>query len=139
MKVAFTLKNATLEETYVDPTNSTPIKVLIANQHTFKIENFTIYDEAVLNATASAGSGVGTASSITSTFGSSAVVLGTVLNLDMSGSMIKALQFILLFDKLRLINVKLDNLLGTFMTAIYEAFKVNLINVDDYEETAKYS
>jgi hypothetical protein len=53
--------------------------------------------------------------------------------------MIKALQFILLFDKLRLINVHLDNLLGTFMKAIYEAFKVNLIDVDDYERTAKYS
>lgn len=139
MKITFTLKNSTLTETYRSETDSDMLKGLIQNQHTFEIQNFTLISEKILNTTASAGNTFGAASSITSQIGTGGILLGTIVNVGVSGTIIKALQFILLFDKLRFINVKLDNLLGIFMDAIYKAFNVNLIDVDDYELTAKYS
>ena len=51
--------------------------------------------------------------------------------------MMKAIQFILLFDKLRLLNVQYENLLGEFMDSIYSAFKARIINIDDYESNAR--
>jgi hypothetical protein len=82
---------------------------------------------------------IGVTARLSTTVGTGAVIIGTLVNVDISGSMMKAIQFILLFDKLRLINVYYDNLLGVFMESIVEAFKARLINIDDFEDSAKVS
>lgn len=52
--------------------------------------------------------------------------------------MVKAIQIIVLFDKLRLVNVNFeDGLLGYFLKKVFSAFDSNLIHVDDYTTTAK--
>lgn len=141
MTLTFSIKNATLEEIYKSEEESFPTKILIQSHHSFNIKNLTSYDQSLLETTSSIGSQVGTVSSWTSQIGALTVILGTLFNfkLQASGAIIKALQFILLFDKLRFIHVKLDNILGVFMNSIYEAFKVNIIDIDDYERTAKYN
>jgi hypothetical protein len=42
-------------------------------------------------------------------------ILIVLFNLDVSGTIFKVLQVINLFDKLRLINIPLNGLLGTFL------------------------
>lgn len=66
MNITFSLKNATLTETFRSETNSDLLKGLIQSSHTFKIKNFTWLSESVLNATTSTGNSVGAASSVTS-------------------------------------------------------------------------
>jgi hypothetical protein len=130
MELQISLVNSVLEKNIVSPTQEIPIKILKFKEpqklDKFQIRNESPYSEAITQAVSGAA-----------TVGNSAIVLGTIFNVDISGTMMKAIQFILLFDKLRLLNVQYENLLGEFMDSIYSAFKARIINIDDYESNAR--
>lgn len=59
------------------------------------------------------------------------------MNFDISGTIFKVIQIITLFEKLRLMNIRLNGLLGKFLDSIAEMFNTNLIEKDDYHIIAK--
>ena len=144
MQITFSLSNSTIEETFRSNDDSVATKLLISEDQqpvSFKITNIN-YDllktkEPNEELAESSGEAVGRTGSALASLSTVAVVLGSVIGADMSGSMLKAIQFILLFDKLRLINVELGSILGGFMEMVYEAFKSNLVEKDDFEQVAK--
>ena len=154
IQLSFRLKNSTIEEEYVDQLKSKPIKTLqwsdmtyvfnIFNQETESSTQDTPNDESQNNTneitsvektTETSGEAVGQTGRVVVTLSTASVLLGSKLSADVSGSMLKGIQFILVFDKLRLIKVNLDGLLGRFMKAVYEAFQFNFIEKDDFHET----
>jgi hypothetical protein len=64
-------------------------------------------------------------------------IIVVLMNFDISGTIFKVIQIINLFDKLRLMNIRLNGLLGKFLDSIAEMFNTNLIQKDDYHLTAK--
>jgi hypothetical protein len=58
-------------------------------------------------------------------------------NFDVSGTIFKVLQIINLFDKLRLLNIRMDGLIGKFLESLSRLFENSLIEKDDYHIVAK--
>lgn len=140
MKLQVSLIDATLEKTIISTTQSIAVKILKFKSKEdldiFPIENLFPYSVSLSNAISTTGKSLGIISKIANFIGIGSILFGAAANLDISTNMIKAIQFILLFDKLRLINVQYENLLGDFMNAIYKDFQTKLIQTDDYEETS---
>lgn len=137
MQLTITLKNATLKEDYYTPTSSTPVKVLLPNSFTIPVANITNFSPEVIASVETTGKAVGQAQSVAEKSGATLAIIGIMLNIRFSGPLVKAIQIIVLFDKLRLINVKFDGLIGYFLEKVFKAFDSNIVSKDDYVLTAK--
>jgi hypothetical protein len=137
MELTVSLLNATLEETFYSATSSTISKILRPNTVTIPIANATTFSPELVEAVGATGQVIGQAQGLTEKGGASIALIAILLNVRFSGPLVKAIQIIVLFDKLRLINVRFDGLLGYFLEKIFQAFDSNIISKDDYVQTAK--
>jgi hypothetical protein len=135
LQLTVSLKNATLVETFISETQSDAIKILIDNSFTFDIENFTTYNEEVLAATATTGKVLGNSNLITEKSGIAISIFTIFANVRISGAMLKAIQIIILFDKMRFVNVEFGGLMGYFLDVIFKAFDSSVLKRDNYTDS----
>lgn len=102
------------------------------------ISNSTDFSTEIVNAVEKTGEIVGQAQNIAEKSGISIALFAILFNIRFSEPLVKAIQIIVLFDKLRLVNVNFDGgLLGYFLEKVFSAFEENFIKTDDYITTAR--
>lgn len=98
----------------------------------------TDYSPETIETVEIAGKITGQAQSIAEKSSFSLAILAVLFNIRFSESLIKAIQIIVLFDKLRLVNVNFKGgLLGYFLEKVYSAFDSNMVKTNDYIHTAR--
>lgn len=97
------------------------------------------YSPEVTEAVETAGKITGQAQSIAEKSAISVAILAILFNVRFSESLVKAIQIIVLFDKLRLVNVNFNDggILGYFLEEVFSAFDSSWVKTDDYIHTGK--
>jgi hypothetical protein len=96
-----------------------PQRILIEESFSFPVQNLTDYSEELIGLTETTGFVVGNSNLVTEKVSIAVSIFTIFANVKISGSMMKALQIIILFDKMRFINVDFTGLMGYFLNVVF--------------------